>query len=353
MTSSDSRQTLLAVNSTEWLNLCARGSIRMNKRRPVLVSTPATEREMEKVFAAAPFTKISSSVDLFILVINDQWVKESARHRSYSSEVLTLTRFDVLSHHPVAQEHFDYYENIGNKCGVHLDAPIFEKSWLFWITNETLKSSVDAAVRLQQSFGIPLLTGVKRADKYKWEDLARLVLRPNEPIRPKPGHVETLISHVRLIADAVSSARDSERFYIACSIEWIDLCLKKDPLKKKASKDLLLSALANAKDIPIGSPSEPTMAALRHLAETYPKAFTEELTPLTIAHIVRLLTESRTKKLKPETAVMVINSLNRDSSASTLVTFLLATSLGIELTNRLIFATSQMDFVEMNWELPY
>ena len=51
MSQTDPRQTLLAINSTEWLNLCARGSIRMSKRRPTIVSNPASEREMEKVFA--------------------------------------------------------------------------------------------------------------------------------------------------------------------------------------------------------------------------------------------------------------------------------------------------------------
>jgi hypothetical protein len=41
----------------------------MGKRRPVVVSNPPSKKELEKVFAAAPFTKLSSSVDLFILAI--------------------------------------------------------------------------------------------------------------------------------------------------------------------------------------------------------------------------------------------------------------------------------------------
>lgn len=348
---SNSRQTLIAINSTEWLNLCACGSIRMSKRRPVLVSNPAADQEMEKVFWAAPYTKMNSSVDLFVLVIRDAWVADAARHRSNSSEVLTLTIPDVISHHPVAEENFDYYANIAKKCGVHLDVAIFEKSWLFWITNETLKASLTAADQLGKSFGFQTSARAKRQDRYKWEDLARLVLRPNEPIKAKPAHIETLVSSIRRIADAVSSTRDSEQFYIACVIEWINLRLGKDPMTKKSCKQTLESALAHSRELPLGSPSVETTDALRHLIETYPKAFTDELTPIMISHVVQLLTESRTRKLKPETAVRIIHSLERESAASNLLIFLLATSLGIELTNQLVLATSKLDFADMNWEL--
>ena len=94
MTAANSRQTLLAINSAEWLNLCARGSIRMSKRRPIVVSNPASEREMERVFTAAPFTKLDSSVDLFILALDDDWAKTKRGHRSYPSEILQLNLSD-------------------------------------------------------------------------------------------------------------------------------------------------------------------------------------------------------------------------------------------------------------------
>lgn len=352
MTHSHARQTLLAINSTEWLNLCARGSIRMSKRRPITVSTPASEREMEKVFASAPFTKISSSVDLFVLVIDEEWSKSKRGHRSNPSEILQLKLTDVKDHHPVAREHFDYYNNIGNKCGVYLSDSMFEQAWIYWITNETIKASCDAAERLQRALHIRPSSESKRADKYKWEDIARLVLRPNEPIKAKPAHLETLLSNLRRIADAVSSTRDTEQFYLACAIEWVDIRLSKDPLKKKAVRGTLVAALTSAKELPLGAPSEQTSAALKILTENFPKAFTEELTPMTIAHVVQLLTESRTKKLKPETVDRILHSLDRNSSSATIASFVLATSLGIELTNQLILATTQADPVTMNWDIP-
>ena len=352
MTHSDARQTLLAINSTEWLNLCARGSIRMSKRRPITVSTPASEREMERVFASAPFTKISSSVDLFVLVIDEEWAKSKRGHRSNPSEILQLNLRDVKNHHPVAREHFEYYNSIGSKCGVYLADPGFEQAWVYWITNETIKASCEAAEYLQRALNIQPSSESKRADRYKWEDIARLVLRPNESIKAKPSHLETLLSNLRRIADAVSSTRDTEQFYLACAIEWTDIRLNKDPLKKKATRATLVAALASAKELPLGAPSEQTSAALELLAGTFPKGFTEELTPMTIAHIVQLLTESRTKKLQPETVSRILNSLDSKSASATLLTFVLATSLGIELTNNLILATTLVDRVPMNWDLP-
>ena len=352
MTSTNSRQTLLAINSTEWLNLCARGSVRMSKRRPVVVSNPASERAMERVFAAAPFTKLDSSVDLFVLALDDDWAKTKRGHRSYPSEILQLNLSDIKNHHPVALEHFEYYNNIGSKCGIYLSESIFEKAWVYWITNETIRASSDAADSLQRAFHVRPSSEAKRADKYKWDDIAHLVLRPNEAIKAKPAHVETLLSNIRKIADAVSSTRDSEQFYLACVVEWIDVRLNRDPLKNKAIKDTLLDALANARELPLNMPGEQTSAALKLLAETFPKAFTDELTPVTIAYIVQLLMESRAKELALDTVNRILHSLDSKSASATLITYVLATSLGIELTNQLILATTQMKQVPMNWDLP-
>lgn len=353
MIQSDSRQILLTINSTEWLNLCARSSIRMSKRRPIIVSNPASEREMEKVFATAPFTKIDSSVDLFILVINEEWVKSKAKQRVHPSEILILSLTDIISHHPIALEHAEYYRNIGAKCNVYLDEPIFEKSWLFWITNETVQSSLDAAERLHQAFHAHPSAETKRADKYKWDDIARLVLRPNEAIKAKPAHVESLLRNARKIADAVASTQDSEQFYIACAIEWIDIRLGKDPLTKRTTKDTLLAALVSARELPLGTPTVQTSEALELLAETFPKAFTDEISPIVVAHVVQLLTKSRNKMLRPETFSGILRSLDDKSSSVAMITFVLATSLGIELTNQLILATSQVNLVPMSWECNY
>jgi len=352
MTSIELNSVLLAVNSAEWLNLCARGSIRMSKRRPVVVSNPVSDRQMEKVFAAAPFTKMESSVDLFVLEITNQWTKSARRHGSFPSEILLLSLTDVISHHPVAAEHLAYYRTIGEKCGVHLDEPIFERAWVTWITNETVESCVDAAEHLREAFQFEASYRRKRPDKYTWGDVARLVLRPNEPIKAKPALVESLLSNTRKIADAVAGTRDTEQFLLACSIEWIDIKLGKDPTKTKAVRDQLLTALENAKERPLDEPGEQTRTALELLHTTFPKAFSDEITPMTVAHMVQLISESRSKKIKPQTVSYVFQS-HRDNSASTaLIGFVLASFLGVELTNQLIRIGNQLNPTNMTWESP-
>ena len=343
-------QALLAVNSTEWLNLCARGSIRMGRRRPVVVSNPPSKKELEKVFAIAPFTKLSSSVDLFILEIDQDWAKTSAKHQAFPSEILTLSLSDVQTHRPISQSHYDYYSKKVASCGVFLEDAKFESDWEQWIIKETIQSSLTAASLLQRSFDLKLYTDLKRADKYKWEDIARLTIRPKDQIKTRPGHLETLLRNQRVISDAVAATYDTEQYFIACLIEWIEVRLRKDPMKKKPLSDILSSALANAKEIPFAAPSEQTLTAINSLSESYPQAFTEELTPATVIRVIRMVSDARSKKLKPESVINTINSFERSGSSASLISFLIATSLGIELTNQLIHSSSHMEIMDIDWE---
>jgi hypothetical protein len=344
-------QALLAVNSTEWLNLCARGSIRMGKRRPVVVSNPPSKKELEKVFAAAPFTKLSSSVDLFILAIDRDWTKTSAKHQAFPSEILTLSLSDVLSHRPISQSHYDYYSKKVASCGVFLEDAKFESDWEQWIIKENIQSSLTAASLLQHSFDLKLHTDIKRDDKYKWEDIAKLTIRPKGQIKTKPGHLEALLRYQRVISDAVAATYDTEQYFIACLIEWIEVRLRKDPMKKKPLNDILSIALANAKEIPFAAPGEQTVTAMKSLLESYPQAFTEELTPATVIQVVRMVSDARSRKLNPESVIKTIHSFEKSSSSASLIAFLIATSLGIELTNQLVHASSHMEIMDIDWEV--
>jgi hypothetical protein len=306
---------------------------------------------MERVFATAPFTKLDSSVDLFVLVISDDWVNSRPRHRSYPSEIAELAIADVVRHHPVAREHLQYYQHLGDKCGVHLSDPVFESAWVNWTANERVRESIDASERLQAALGIRPSSTSKRPDRYKWVEIARLTLRARETGRARPGHIESLLCNVRGIADAVASTRDSEQFYLACTIEWIDTRLNKDPLTKASLRGAVQSALAHAGELPLGSPSDETSATLDLLAESFPKAFTDELPPVAVAQIVQLLTQARTRKLETQTVMRILRSHAPESGTATLISFALATALGLELTNQLVRAFNQMSPTEMDWDL--
>ena len=322
----------------------------MGRRRPVVVSNPPSKKELEKVFATAPFTKLSSSVDLFILEIDQDWAKTSAKHQAFPSEILTLSLSDVQTHRPISQSHYDYYSKKVASCGVFLEDAKFESDWEQWIIKETIQSSLTAASLLQRSFDLKLHTDLKRADKYKWEDIARLTIRPKDQIKTRPGHLETLLRNQRVISDAVAATYDTEQYFIACLIEWIEVRLRKDPMKKKPLSDILSSALANAKEIPFAAPSEQTLTAINSLSESYPQAFTEELTPATVIQVIRMVSDARSKKLKPESVINTINSFERSGSSASLIAFLIATSLGIELTNQLIHSSSHMEIMDIDWE---
>jgi hypothetical protein len=138
---------------------------------------------MEKVFVSAPFTKMESSVDWFVLEIDNEWTRSKLKHPAHPSEILSLSLSDVITQRPIAQKDLEFYQNIGHQFGVHLDDAIYEQAWIFWNTNETIRDSSDAAERLQRAFHIQPSSDTKRADKYKWDSIARLVLRPKEPIK--------------------------------------------------------------------------------------------------------------------------------------------------------------------------
>lgn len=353
MTINNQHSTYIAVNSTEWLNLCARGSIRMSKRRAITVPEKPSHTHLEKLFAAAPYTKIDSSIDLLLLDITPTWSSKSRKHRSNPSEIFHLSLEDVLSHHTVSLEHLDYYKSVGERCGVEVHEPRFEKDWQLWVFNESVIGCIDGATRLQTALGVTPSFESKRSDKYKWTEVAGLILRPNAPVKARPAHIETLLTAVRDIADAVSGISDSEQFYIACNIEWVDHRLRRDPMSKKSNKEFLLNALSNAKEFPLSTePSDATNDALTFFSTTFPKAYTDEITPVLVAHLVRILTEARSKSLKLETAISIVSKIKSESLSASLLTFALATTLGPELTSQLIRASSFNNLVEIDWTTP-
>lgn len=269
-------QVLLVVNMTEWINLCNRGSIRMNKRRALRVSAEPNTREMNRVFASAPHTKLGSSVDLFVLVLDRRWADVGKKHRVGLSDVLLLDLAHVESHHPVSKQDFGYFQSLGAKCGVDLSEAIFEDHWLKWVESETLVASCEAAIQLQRHFGVRPIDDVRRFAGYKWEEIAKLILQPRIQIKSRPGHVETLLKECRRIGDAVANTRDTENFYLASAIEWVNSRSRKNPLTNPATKDALRAALAKGKGVFSSGVSSDTRASLELIDTNFPKAFSRK-----------------------------------------------------------------------------
>lgn len=343
-------QRLLVVNSTEWLNLIARRGIRMAKRRVLTVGAAPTTKEMNRLFALAPFTNLDSSVDLFVLQVADTWPELAEKHAAAPAEVSWIDLGFVLQHHPVATKDVEYYQSIADKAGVSVSPAIFEAHWTEWVVTESLVA-VDAAARtLQECLGVPAAESPKRTDKYSWLDVSRLVMQPSKPLRPKPSHMESLLSGVRQIADAVAEVRDSEAFLIASSIEWIDLRLKRDPLKKKSDRDFIKAALADVRSLPLDGAHPRTLEALAHLQAAFPRAFTDEITPMTVAGIVQLLSDYRSRRLKTMSVINAVDRIGRQTPGSTLLLSALAAALGPEFTYQLIDGMMTNYPTDVDWD---
>jgi len=345
-------QRLLIVNSTEWLNLIARRRIRMAKRRVLTVGAAPTAKEMGRLFALAPFTKLDSSVDLFVLHVADTWPELAEKHSAASAEVSWIDLDFVLEHHPVATKDVEYYRSIAEKVGVSVSPAIYETRWIEWVTSESLVAADDAARAIQEFLGVPLAESSKRTDKYSWIDVSRLVMQPSKSLRPKPSHMESLLSGVRQIADAVAEVRDSQAFLIACSIEWIDLRLKRDPLKKKSDREFIGTALAEVRSLPLDGVHPRTHEALAHLQAAFPRAFTDEITPMTVAGVVQLLSDYRSKRLKTMSVIQAVDRIGREAPGSTLLLATLAAALGPEFTHQLIDGMTTNYPIDVDWDAP-
>jgi hypothetical protein len=348
--SEEERRPLVAVNSTEWLNLIARRSIRMLKRRVISVGREQTAKEMSRVFALAPDTKLGSSVDLFILELETDWEKTVLKHPRAQSDVVILDLAAVRNHHPITAQDSDYYEVSASKAMLELQPPVFEESWRAWVWDETLSSSISAAATLQTALDVPSVLGSKRADRYSWSDVAALVLRPHSPIRTKPAHIESLLRGIRDLADGVAAVRDAQSFYVACSLEWIDLRLNKDPLRKKGDRERVQAYLQESRGLPLLPATEQTRLELIELGVRFPRAYSSEITPDSLASLIQLISDARSKRLKISTLVQALERCGLHSPSATLLTFVLATYLGPELTSQLVVALSKESPADLDWK---
>jgi hypothetical protein len=350
---SESGQVLVVLSSTEWRNLLVRKRIRLAARRALQVSTPPSQKEMNRLFTISPFTKVGSSIDVLVLQLKPAWRNKKNQHLLASADVNWLNLDDVISHHCAARHDVDYYQNIASKYRATITDSIFENFWSSWTLHETLSDIEATSAQLLKCLSPSMEFPQKRKDHYKWTDVARLCLRPKEVVKEKPAHIDTFLKSLRSITDATMSVIDSEQLFIAANIEWIDARLGKDPMKTKKQKQFLQGALNDCKDKLFSSPGSTSAEILNYFHETYKRAYTDELTPTAIAVLVHLHHASSTKsKELPEKVVRSIRALVQDEQTLPLASMLLTASLGVEFAHQLVDAMSSVDFQEIAWDNP-
>ena len=343
------RRELVVITAVEWRNLIARREIRIAKNRIVSVADFDDSKSVSKLFGIAPFTKLGSSVDVFILELKENWLSSCPKNPDAPRESAFLHLDHVQNHHTVSAHDIDYYGQIGAKYGVILTSAILERQWADWTIRQKVSDSMRAADELLSSLKLPVREGPKRPDKTKWWDLASLSLHLSRPSKSKLTHAETFVLHVREIADRAANVRDSDAFRIAAVLEWIEIRTGKNPLNR-TTRASVLPALQEAKAFAFEDCSSSTSAALEMLRQSFPKAFTQEISPRFIGFAARLETDARSLKLRQISLHNALEHMGRDGQDSRLLGFLVSIWLGVEHSNQLLMASTFQDLVEVQWE---
>lgn len=346
---SPSYRHLFAVNQSEWRNLIQVGDIRISKRRIARTSYMPTEKEMFRVFTLAPTTKIGSSVDLFVLELSADWPIKCLKHDAHPSEVVWLSVSDVISHHPVAKKDFEYFSTSAEKCGVQLASADFETQWRQWVESEKISISCKLADELQKLLGFEQSLTTKRIDGYKWRDVSKLVINPATRVKQKPGHLELLLHNVNGIMHNAMGSKDFKAFQIACAVEWINIKLKINIMKRKEVRDFLEPHIALTKDMPIEASDSSTAIALDFLKERFPRVFTDEVTPLAISSIVELVYDSKNERIKPDRILRIFRDSDHGVLTSSLLAFLVSSALDPALVRQLVRSFSSVNLIEIDW----
>lgn len=344
-----SSRNLLAINSTEWRNLIQIGEIRISKRRIVKTSYQHTEKEVFRVFSLAPTTKIDSSVDLFVLELSVDWQSKCSKHDAFPTEIVWLSVSDVLSHHPVAKSDFEYFSTDAEKCGVQLASADFETQWWQWVESEKISISCRIADEIQRLLGFEQSLATKRIDGYRWRDISKIVINPAIRVKQKPGHLEQLLHNVNGIMHNAMGSKDFKSFQIACAVEWINFKLKRNVMKRREVRDFLEPHIALTRDIPIETSDTSSAVALDFLKEHFPRAFTDEVTPLAISSIVELVYDSKNKRIKPDRILGIVRDSSHRAPTTSLLAFLVSSALDPAYGRQLIRSFSSVNLIDIDW----
>lgn len=346
----DTKATIVILTSTEWLNLCSRKAIRLSKHRPVRISHPPMEKEMNTAFAKAPFTKLKSSVDVLAITIAPDWASKESRHSASPQDIYWLKLKDVQSHHSIAESDREYYQNITAKSGIVLEESIYEPFWRAWVEGEQNDALLQAWIDLSQVLGLQNPSLTKREDKYKWQEVTHLCRSPKLPLKNKPAHVETLVRNLAFISDAVLGITDSQKFHLAVNIEWIEQRLGKDPLKASQTKKIVSAALEAAEGQDFLPLTDQTLDTLNHLQEKFKKAYTTELNPLVIPQLVSIYLGCKSKSSQLPQKFLGALQFDKSRDSAALLTLMTTCLLGVESAYQLIQLFSYENLMDMTWE---
>ena len=323
---------LLAVTATEWRNLCARGSMRVQPARIAVTSSTPTEAQLFSAFSASPTTKPESSVDTFVLELRNDW-PATARTHDWNDSVSVLELGHVVSHHLVAEQDRGYYAPQAEEVRVALASDTYEPAWRAWTATEETDAALRAAIQLAGDHSIDLSTSLER-----WRPLSRAVSTRNFRSPDLPSNVRTLLQAATKIDDAAASVRTTQAYWVVTALEWVDAATGTFLLDAggTAPRQKIRWGISWGKQTHWERPMNRMVSnALKTIQSAAPEAFTEGISAATVGHIVRLLIESRHGAPEPASVTAAINSASSSPEEAALTCVIAAAALGPELIHQL------------------
>lgn len=343
----------VAVTSTEWRHLLGHSELRLARRRVQQVSILLTTKERDRLFGWEPTTVLGDDNDTIVLELADDWLSTSQKVAAHPSELVVLSLTQVAAHHCVSSTSRSYFAGDADRVGVQLLDDRYGPPWSEWVRNQQAALDQSAIEELLATVNIALDFKKKRKDGYRWSEIVQLSRYSKSVIKPRPKHVESLLRSIRGISTAVAGVHANAAFDLAVNIEWIQARTGKNPLKARAVRDQLGAALTQAKTIPWSSDlsnCNPVSDGLALLITTFPKAYTDELTPETVAKVVRTVAAAKDRTLKPLDVVESVGRLvaTNESSAALLLVAVCG-ALGATITRRLTKSLQSIAPLDLDW----
>lgn len=345
----------VVLTSTEWRSMLAFGDLRLPKRRVQEVGVPPGAKQRDRLFSWAPTTVLGDSNDTVVVELVDPWLERAERHPAHSSEIVVIALEHVFAHYSVSPESNAYLSADAEKEGVVLSTGRYETAWAEWVGLQQAAVDLAAARALVDTFGIQVDLTRKRQDGYAWHDIIRLARNSKTSVKTKPKHVEDLLRSVRPISNAIAGVHATSAFTLAANIEWVEARLGKDPFANKAVRETLYAALEVGRTIEWSVDSgacPPVAEALKFLAETFPRAFSPEVSPEVVALTTRLVMSSKDQSLGPIDVASAIGHLRAAGSHESAATVCVAVSgaLGPLVSHRLARALATVNPTVLDWE---
>lgn len=348
----ESHVAAVAITASEWRALLGYGELRLARRRVQPVSEAVSAKESNRLFSWSPTTVLGDGNDLLVLELVDEWASQARKHPAHSSELVIVPLDAVRTHHCVGASFHAYLSGEAERERIVLEHGRYDALWAQWVAEQSDTHELATAQELLNAFDLQVDLRRKRPDGYSWLDITRLAKNSKTVVKVRPKHVESLLRAVRRISTTIAGTHDSASFDIAANIEWIAARTGKDPLKKKALRDQIDSALEVASQSAWSAQgSDSATDAVKILEASHPKVYAGDVNPTAVIHVVRVVMAAKDRTLRPLDFVGSVHAL-RNISRESAALLCVATSgaLGPLISKRLINSLEMANPVDLDWE---